>query len=80
MNGANVWTIATKDMSLFIKKRSIIISTLIIPFVLAIGLPLLLLYIHGKKNVTWGDLTSIFDAFSFFFVILAALIPNVIGA
>ena len=80
MNGANIWTIATKNIGIFLRKRGIYISILIIPFIFAIGLPLILFLAYGLKNVLWDTYTSFFDAFSFFFVILGALIPNVIGA
>ena len=61
-------------------KNSFIFSAIILPLVLAIGLPTLIWYVHYKRNTPMLALLPLFEAFSFFFVILAALIPIVIAS
>ncbi|MFX1594002.1 MAG: ABC transporter permease [Promethearchaeota archaeon] len=80
MNRKNVWTITTKDIGLFIKKKLILYSALILPLALSIGLPMIAWYVTNNRNVTVQLLFPIFNAFSFFFLILAAVIPTVIGS
>ncbi|MFW9946117.1 MAG: ABC transporter permease [Candidatus Odinarchaeota archaeon] len=80
MNTKNVWTITTKDIGLFIKKKSILYSALILPLALSIGLPMIAWYVINHRNVSAPVLFPIFNAFSFFFLVLAAIIPTVIGS
>jgi ABC-2 type transport system permease protein len=80
MNRKNVWTITTKDIGLFIKKKLILYSALILPLALSIGLPLIAWYVINNKNVPVQLLFPVFNAFSFFFLVLAAVIPTVIGS
>jgi ABC-2 type transport system permease protein len=80
VNRKNVWTITTKDIGLFIKKKLILYSALILPLVLSIGLPMIAWYVTNNGNVPVQLLFPIFNAFSFFFLILAAVIPTVIGS
>jgi ABC-2 type transport system permease protein len=80
LNTKNVWTITTKDIGLFIRKRLILFSALILPLFISIGLPLIVLYVINRRNVPVQLLFPIFEAFSFFFIILAAIIPTVIGS
>ncbi|MFX1568407.1 MAG: ABC transporter permease subunit [Promethearchaeota archaeon] len=80
MNRKNVWTITTKDIGLFIKKKLILYSALILPLALSIGLPMIAWYVTNHRNVPIQLLFPIFNAFSFFFLVLAAVIPTVIGS
>jgi ABC-2 type transport system permease protein len=80
LNTKNVWTITTKDIGLFIRKRWILYSALILPLIISIGLPMIVWYVINNKNTPIQLLFPIFDAFSFFFIVLAALIPTVIGS
>jgi ABC-2 type transport system permease protein len=76
----NVWTITSKDLSLFIKKKIILYSALILPLALSIGLPTIAWYVLNHRNVPVQVLFPIFNAFSFFFMILSAIIPTVIAS
>ena len=80
LNTKNVWTITTKDIGLFIRKRLILLSALILPLFISIGLPMIIWYVINHRNVPVQVLFPIFEAFSFFFIILAAIIPTVIGS
>jgi ABC-type Na+ efflux pump permease subunit len=81
MNTKNVWTITSKDIGLFIKKKWILYAALILPLALSIGLPLIVLYVINNR--TLPDISAIFpifNAFSFFFMVLSAIIPTVIAS
>jgi ABC-2 type transport system permease protein len=80
VNRKKVWTITTKDIGLFIKKKLILYSALILPLALSIGLPMIAWYVTNNRNVPVQLLFPIFNAFSFFFLVLAAVIPTVIGS
>ncbi len=80
LNRKNVWTITTKDIGLFIKKKLIIYSALILPLILSIGLPLIAWYVVNHRNVPVQLLFPVFNAFSFFFIILSAIIPTIIAS
>ena len=80
LNFKNVWTITTKDIGLFIKKKSILITALILPFAISIGLPSLIGYLINDKGRPVQLLLPVIDAFGFFFVILSALIPTFIAS
>lgn len=75
MNIKHIWAITTKDMGILIRKKFTLYSTLIIPLIISIGLPALIWYVENKKNTPINLLVPVINAFSFFFIILAALIP-----
>ncbi len=80
LNRKNVWTITTKDISLFLKKKWILYSALILPLVFSIGLPTIVWYIINHKDTPIQALFPVFTAFSLFFMVLSAIIPTVIAA
>ncbi|MFW9880512.1 MAG: ABC transporter permease subunit, partial [Candidatus Thorarchaeota archaeon] len=80
MNTKNVWTITAKDIGLFIKKKWILFSALILPLFLSIGLPTIVWYVINQRDVPVQLLFPMFEAFSFFFIVLSAVIPTVIGS
>jgi ABC-2 type transport system permease protein len=81
LNLRNAWIITTKDISLFLKKKWILYSALILPLALSIGLPFISWYVVNNRDVPdVSVLFPIFNAFSFFFMILGAIIPTVIAA
>jgi len=75
------WVIATKDFSIFRNKKGIIYSIVILPLLLSIGLPLLISAEGlGKGGIPIAALPNLLNAFSFFFVILAASLTTVIAS
>ena len=44
MDFGNVWSIASKDFSIFFKKKGIVISVILLPLLTAFGLSLVLHY------------------------------------
>ncbi|HZS94729.1 MAG TPA: hypothetical protein VFA78_08020 [Chloroflexota bacterium] len=66
--------ITSKDFRIFLKKRTILYSLVGFELLMALGFPILVKYIIGKT----ADATavgSLIDAFSFWFVIGAAILP-----
>jgi len=64
------WVIATKDFSIFRKKKRIIYTLIILPFLISIGLPLVISSITGLDNPT-AEIVALLNAFSYFYIILA---------
>ena len=81
MSARNVATIAAKDLRITITKRSARLSLVIFPLVIAIGPPLLARFTGaGHQGVPAVLLPRVLDAFSFYFVIIAALLPTAIAS
>lgn len=80
MNRKNVWIITTKDLGLFFKKKVILYSASVLPLALSIVLPLIVWYVSNNRHVPIDSLLPVINAFSFFFMVLAAIIPTVIAS
>ena len=63
------WVIATKDFSIFRKRKRIIYTLIILPFLISIGLPLVINSITGLDNPK-AEIIALLNAFSFFYIIL----------
>ena len=74
--------ITSKDFSTFRKKRNIIYSTFIMPVIVSVAFPLLVRYILTRKAGAVGsaEMLILLPAFTFFFVILAGVIPSTISS
>jgi ABC-2 type transport system permease protein len=79
MNLNHVWTVTTKDMAILIRKKYVLYATIILPLVLSVGLPLLIMFILNKNNTPIQALLPVITAFSFFYVILASVIPQTLA-
>ena len=76
MDLQNVWTIANKDLGTFIKKKSILYSTILFPLIAAIGLPLVVEFAgQAAGGIPATALPGVIDAFLFFFIIGAVSLP-----
>jgi ABC-2 type transport system permease protein len=76
MDLQNVWAIASKDLGTFIKKKSILYSTILFPVIAAIGLPLVIQFAgQAVGGIPPTALPGVIDAFLFFFIIGAASLP-----
>lgn len=81
MRISKAWIVATKDMRVFVRKKYALYSLVIFPLVVGIGLPLVLRFAGAKQGGLHGArLLTIMDAFSFFFVIGAAILPTTLAA
>ncbi len=68
------WIIADKDFRVFRKKKRILYALIILPLLLSVGLPLFL--ISTIEAADPGEVGIILNAFSFFYIILAYIMPN----
>jgi ABC-2 type transport system permease protein len=82
MRLSQAWIIARHDMGLFRQKRGILYALVGFPLGVAIGFPLLVEYIIGRASGTGlgSYLPVLIDAFSFWFVIAAGMLPTAIAA
>jgi ABC-2 type transport system permease protein len=75
------WIVATKDLRVFLRKRYGIYSLVIFPLIIGIGLPLVLRFAGARHGgISSTQLPIIMNAFSFFFIILAAMLPTVFAS
>jgi ABC-2 type transport system permease protein len=76
------WIIASKDFKTFLKKKNIIYSIFVIPLLVSILFPLVIEYAgrKGGSGISAQELVILLPAFSFFYLILAGLIPTTIAS
>jgi ABC-2 type transport system permease protein len=74
MRLSKAWIVASKDFKTYRKKRSILYSTFYFEGAVSIGVPFLLRYVASKPNGA-AALPALMNAFSFLYVIGAALLP-----
>jgi ABC-2 type transport system permease protein len=74
------WVIAAKDFSTFRTKPYIIYSLVALPLIVSIGLPLVMRLVIQRGATPLPTIISVLNAFSFFFVILAGVLPISIGS
>jgi ABC-2 type transport system permease protein len=74
------WIIASKDFKMFLKKKNIIFSAFVIPLLAAIFLPVVIYYVELESGIAASVLTYLLPALTFFFLILAGLIPTTIAS
>jgi ABC-2 type transport system permease protein len=75
MDLADSWTIAAKDFSVFKMKRYVIYSLVVPPLIVSIGLPTFLRVLIAVRHISPARISTVLDAFSFFFVMLAIGLP-----
>ena len=83
MRLSRAWIIASKELSIFRKKKSIFYSVIIFPLFVSIGLPLLIYTLSGGSAGTpdvRSGLPSVINAFAFFFILGAATLPTAIAS
>lgn len=74
------WIIASKDFKMFLKKKNIVYSAFVIPLLAAIFLPVVIYYVELESGIAASELTYLLPALTFFFLILAGLIPTTIAS
>jgi ABC-2 type transport system permease protein len=74
MRLSKAWTVASKDFKTITKRKNILYSVIYFEAIVSIGLPFLIRYITSKPTAA-AVLPTLLNAFSFLFVIGAALLP-----
>jgi ABC-type Na+ efflux pump permease subunit len=76
------WIIASKDFAIFRKKRNVIYSILIVPFLVSLLFPAVIAFAgrSGAKGIPAAELPILLPAFSFFYLILAGFLPTSIAS
>jgi ABC-2 type transport system permease protein len=81
MRLSQAWIIARHDMGLFRRRRTILYGLVALPLGVGIGFPLLIGYIVQEGGPALGSyLPTLVNAFSFWWVIGAAMLPTAIAA
>lgn len=68
------WVIATKDFSIFRKKKRILYTLIILPLLFSIGLPLVIISQIGDTKPE--DIIALLNALSYFYITLAYILPT----
>ena len=76
------WIIASKDFKVFLKKKNIIYSILVVPLIVSFLFPMVIVFedSNGKGGIPASELTILLPAFTFFYLILAGPIPTTIAS
>jgi hypothetical protein len=74
MRLSKAWTVASKDFKTYTKRKSILYSSLYFEVIVSIGIPFIIRFIAGKPSGA-VLLPTYINAFSFLYVIGAALLP-----
>src|SRR5690348_16197837 len=76
MNWQNVATIARKDLTIMMSRRSLRIGMAVLP----LGLAILFSQIIARGNIPAGELPKMLDAFLFFFMIYTGALPATLAS
>jgi len=76
------WIIASKDFAIFLKKRNILYSILIVPLLVSVLFPTVVVFAgrNGGRGIPAAQLPVLLPAFAFFYLILAGFIPTSIAS
>jgi len=76
MNLRHSWIIALKDIKVFIRKRTVLYTLVLLPLLLSVLFPLVIEF-GGRRSggITGPYLLTLLDSFAWFFVIIPAIIP-----
>jgi ABC-2 type transport system permease protein len=82
MRLSKAWIVASKDFKTFTKRKSILYTIIYFEAIVSIGLPFLMRFVANRNNKVPAAsiLPTLLDAFSFLYVIGAALAPMGIAA
>lgn len=79
MRISKAWIIALKDIKLISRKRYIIFSLVGFAIIISIGLPVVLNVVVSKAGASSARLPDFLNAFSFFYVVGAGMLPTLIA-
>jgi ABC-2 type transport system permease protein len=81
MRLSKAWIIAEKDFAIFRKKKSVIYSVVLFPLFVSISLPLIVQFIGSQSGgIPAEALTTVLNAFSFFYITGAVTLPTAIAS
>jgi ABC-2 type transport system permease protein len=81
MRLSKAWIIAEKDFAIFRKKKSVIYSVVLFPLFVSISLPLIVQFIGSQSGGSPAEaLTTVLNAFSFFYITGAVTLPTAIAS
>jgi ABC-2 type transport system permease protein len=81
MRGSKAWIVATKDMRVLLRKRYALYSLVVFPVIIGVGLPFVLRFVIARQGAILGThILDLMNAFAFFFVIGASIIPTTLAA
>ena len=82
MRLSKAWVVASKDLAIFRRKRSILYSLVIVPIMVSILFPAVLLIAgrNGGKTMPPAALGALLPSFAFFWLILAGVIPTTLAS
>jgi ABC-2 type transport system permease protein len=75
MDFETVWTVARKDFSLLRTKKSIVYTLTAFPLLMSIGLSAIIWLVVTRNPISYSDIVPLFNAFNFWFIILASVAP-----
>jgi ABC-type Na+ efflux pump permease subunit len=81
MNLRHSWIIALKDIKVFIRKRTVLYTVVLLPLMLSILFPLVIEFAGRKTGGIQGPyLVQLLSSFAWFFVLIPAIIPAPIAS
>jgi ABC-2 type transport system permease protein len=76
-----VWIVAAKDLKIFRTRKSVLATTILLPLIAGIGFPVLVRVILSRGvPVNSPEMLGVIGAFSFFFMLISAILPTAIAA
>jgi len=73
------WDVTSKDFEVFLKKKNLIFSLLAFPLFISILLTFVVEYVGGSGSGA-GELLILLPSFTFYYAIIAALLPTTIAS
>ena len=81
MNLKHSWVIALKDLKVFMRKKSVLYTVVLLPLWLSVLLPLVIEFAGRRSGgIPVSYLPTLLEAFAWFFVVLPAVIPAPIAS
>jgi len=80
MRISKAWIVAAKDIKIVLRKRYVLFSLIGFAIIISIGLPLVLHTVVSREGPASTRLPDFLNAFSFFYVVGAGLLPTLIAS
>ncbi len=82
MRLSKAWVVASKDLAIFRRKRSILYSLIVVPILVSILFPSVIVIAgrNGGRAMSKPALETLLPSFAFFWLILAGVIPTTLAS